>query len=532
MTSVFHHLLRTEAFVDVTLACNEQSLKAHKVVLSACVCFTDLKFIIEFVYRGEIDVSQTELQSLLKTADQLKIKGLCEVPEESRNSGDPMASATAEVQPLEPIHHPCTSTTGTPPSSDPHHTSTLNHSHSHSHQQTHTQQSVETETSLPLGGKRGHSEHRTPHHHTKRKYTRHATTHNTSATHHQITLKNGQHCMTISDPSGGGGGGTDSHSLKATGTSLQSHQVVIDGSEVDHMDAAPAGPTATPVPVCTLEMNQHTQTSSRLRDIAVGPSPAVKGEIDEDGGGGGGGVNSDSPSKIKFETLHQMEPSGGGGGGNSDGSHGHGQSHLDGLSGAEDEEHTMHTMMITPELLGLLPSSSSNHSDGGVSDSEKTASSLVLNKTWTHEDMEAALEALRNGLMSLTKASVSYGIPSTTLWQRAHRLGIHTPKKEGPAKSWTEDILNVRWMRCEPAAYQPTRRARPMVYQAVLCIRLPGRKASASHNHSMRPPLRGTRKIWNEHSRQSDQVKLRYSEPVPSTVFLVAHCTDGVRERE
>ncbi|EFN84241.1 Protein bric-a-brac 1 [Harpegnathos saltator] len=85
MTSVFHQLLQTEAFVDVTLACNEASLKAHKVVLSACssyfqklllsnpckhptiimpqdVCFTDLKFIIEFVYRGEIDVSQAELQ--------------------------------------------------------------------------------------------------------------------------------------------------------------------------------------------------------------------------------------------------------------------------------------------------------------------------------------------------------------------------------------------------------------------------------------------------------------------------------------
>jgi len=26
------------------------------------VCFNDLKFIIEFVYRGEIDVSQAELQ--------------------------------------------------------------------------------------------------------------------------------------------------------------------------------------------------------------------------------------------------------------------------------------------------------------------------------------------------------------------------------------------------------------------------------------------------------------------------------------
>ncbi|KAH0553710.1 hypothetical protein KQX54_003684 [Cotesia glomerata] len=88
MTSVFHQLLQTEAFVDVTLACNEASLKAHKVVLSACssyfkklllsnpckhptiimpqdVCFNDLKFIIEFVYKGEIDVSQAELQLFL-----------------------------------------------------------------------------------------------------------------------------------------------------------------------------------------------------------------------------------------------------------------------------------------------------------------------------------------------------------------------------------------------------------------------------------------------------------------------------------
>jgi transcriptional regulator of acetoin/glycerol metabolism len=45
-------------------------------------------------------------------------------------------------------------------------------------------------------------------------------------------------------------------------------------------------------------------------------------------------------------------------------------------------------------------------------------------KTWTPNDMEAALEALRSHNMSLTKASATYGIPSTTLWQRAHRLGI------------------------------------------------------------------------------------------------------------
>lgn len=49
----------------------------------------------------------------------------------------------------------------------------------------------------------------------------------------------------------------------------------------------------------------------------------------------------------------------------------------------------------------------------------------------------------RNQTMSLTKASLHFGIPSTTLWQRAHRLGIDTPKKDGPAKSWTEDSLNI-----------------------------------------------------------------------------------------
>nr|XP_049706776.1 uncharacterized protein LOC110375986 isoform X3 [Helicoverpa armigera]XP_049706777.1 uncharacterized protein LOC110375986 isoform X3 [Helicoverpa armigera] len=62
-------------------------------------------------------------------------------------------------------------------------------------------------------------------------------------------------------------------------------------------------------------------------------------------------------------------------------------------------------------------------------------------KSWTQHDMERALEALRTHQMSLTKASSTYGIPSTTLWQRAHRLGIDTPKKEGAAKSWSEADL-------------------------------------------------------------------------------------------
>lgn len=39
MTSVFHQLLQNEAFVDVTLACNDLSLKAHKVGMSIIFFF-------------------------------------------------------------------------------------------------------------------------------------------------------------------------------------------------------------------------------------------------------------------------------------------------------------------------------------------------------------------------------------------------------------------------------------------------------------------------------------------------------------
>ncbi|KAJ6642216.1 Protein bric-a-brac 1 [Pseudolycoriella hygida] len=94
MTSVFHQLLETQAFVDVSLACEDNTLKAHKVVLSACsayfkkilldnpcthptiilpseICFSDLRSIIEFVYRGEIDVSEAELQFKFRERDHM-----------------------------------------------------------------------------------------------------------------------------------------------------------------------------------------------------------------------------------------------------------------------------------------------------------------------------------------------------------------------------------------------------------------------------------------------------------------------------
>ncbi|XP_071537206.1 uncharacterized protein [Panulirus ornatus] len=97
---VFSYLRTQDAFVDVTLACDGKSFSAHRVVLSACSPYfqtlfqtnpckhpivflkdvkgQELEALIEFIYKGEVSVSQSELASLISTAENLKIKGLAE----------------------------------------------------------------------------------------------------------------------------------------------------------------------------------------------------------------------------------------------------------------------------------------------------------------------------------------------------------------------------------------------------------------------------------------------------------------------
>lgn len=103
-----------QQIVDVTLACDGSHIKAHKIVLSACsnyfkelflanpckhpiVILKDIKInemraIVDFMYKGEVNVSQNQLSSLLKTAEILRVKGLTEV------TGD-CSSTTAEKVP-------------------------------------------------------------------------------------------------------------------------------------------------------------------------------------------------------------------------------------------------------------------------------------------------------------------------------------------------------------------------------------------------------------------------------------------------
>ncbi|XP_018352805.1 PREDICTED: protein bric-a-brac 2 isoform X1 [Trachymyrmex septentrionalis] len=420
MTSVMHQLLQTEAFVDVTLACNEASLKAHKVVLSACssyfqklllsnpckhptiimpqdVCFNDLKFIIEFVYRGEIDVSQAELQSLLKTADQLKIKGLCEVPE--NRDGPPPVSLSSPPR-----------ESGTP---------RLNYTKLKKHHQRYKRPRIERPTFEPRPTDPRHydrykeeeandySRDNKENHRDWQAEDEECTETATAA----VALETCQRNNNNNNNNNGNGTSNNSDMFCHTGLGHYGHHP--DPGEVDlPPETQPTPPSATLVGTTITHLRDPDHHSTEIQ-------------------------NCDSV-KIKFETLHTMD--------SSDtidiDSHMSDRASVSSKNAADSDN----MMMITPELLGLMPSGSSGQSDSGENNSRghsgQSSSHHHGSKSWTQEDMDAALEALRNHNMSLTKASATFGIPSTTLWQRAHRLGIDTPKKDGPTKSWSDESLN------------------------------------------------------------------------------------------
>ncbi|XP_021930284.1 protein bric-a-brac 1-like isoform X2 [Zootermopsis nevadensis] len=122
LLAVFDELLRNEAFTDVTLACEGgTSVKCHKMVLAACssyfqslftelpcrhpvvvlkdVKYSEMKAILEYMYRGEVNVAQDQLGELLKVAEALKVKGLVE----ERGS---LSHASPSKDPAEQHQHP------------------------------------------------------------------------------------------------------------------------------------------------------------------------------------------------------------------------------------------------------------------------------------------------------------------------------------------------------------------------------------------------------------------------------------------
>lgn len=100
LSSGFHSLFKDEDMVDVTLAVEGKYIKAHKAVLSICspyfkelfnanpckhpiVILPEINYdvmsnLLEFMYQGEVSVSQEDIPSFMRVAEVLKVKGLTE----------------------------------------------------------------------------------------------------------------------------------------------------------------------------------------------------------------------------------------------------------------------------------------------------------------------------------------------------------------------------------------------------------------------------------------------------------------------
>ena len=98
-SKTFKDLLSDQNFSDVTLVCDdEETIQAHKVILSACSPFfnriltknqhnhplvylsdvnlNELKAIVNFMYLGQTNVEQENLQRFLKIAAKFQVRGL------------------------------------------------------------------------------------------------------------------------------------------------------------------------------------------------------------------------------------------------------------------------------------------------------------------------------------------------------------------------------------------------------------------------------------------------------------------------
>jgi len=98
ISQAFRELREEKSFFDLTLVCEDSQIMAHKVILSACsqffrkvlqlnphqhpllylkgVKYQELLSVLNFMYHGETNVAQEDLNSFLAVAEDLQVKGL------------------------------------------------------------------------------------------------------------------------------------------------------------------------------------------------------------------------------------------------------------------------------------------------------------------------------------------------------------------------------------------------------------------------------------------------------------------------
>jgi len=124
ISCAFREIRDDKDFFDITLVCDDDQIQAHKVIISACspffknilrrnnhqhpllylkgVKFTDLQSVLNFMYHGEVNVAQDELNSFLAVAEDLKVKGLTQSqssqPDKSKTGAQPVTKPPSNLQ--------------------------------------------------------------------------------------------------------------------------------------------------------------------------------------------------------------------------------------------------------------------------------------------------------------------------------------------------------------------------------------------------------------------------------------------------
>lgn len=99
LSASFAQMYKEETLVDVTLSCGNHQVHAHRLVLSACstyfrnmfekqanpfhypivnidnIYIEDLKLVLEFMYKGEVNIPHERFATVVRCATTLEVEG-------------------------------------------------------------------------------------------------------------------------------------------------------------------------------------------------------------------------------------------------------------------------------------------------------------------------------------------------------------------------------------------------------------------------------------------------------------------------
>ena len=123
--SAFRDLKNEKDFFDVTIACEEEQVSAHKVILSACspffknilrrnqhqhpllylkgISFSGIQSVLNFMYYGEVNIAQEDLNTFLAVAEELQVKGLTQSQNQTKSSPPLTQSQSRPPSKIKPV---------------------------------------------------------------------------------------------------------------------------------------------------------------------------------------------------------------------------------------------------------------------------------------------------------------------------------------------------------------------------------------------------------------------------------------------